>query len=509
MGSKRALLEVDPLCLPVGMRVGSWRIQGWRGRGGYGTLYRVERNGREAAGSFALKLAIYAEDKRFEREVWLLSRTRSPYVPRLYDHGVWEHPSGAFPYLVMEWIEGAPLYEWSARRNPSSRQSLGLLAQVAWALNATHAVGGVHRDVKGANVLVRSADGRAFLTDFGAGHYRGAATLTSKLLPPGTPAYRSPEAWGFLEVFRRHPTVHYPASTCDDLFALGVMAYRLVTDEYPPPTDPDEQGAKVWREGGGGPRSPRELNPRVSPELDALIMRLLSAAPVERFKGRAREAAEAMEQAAGSAGPAADEPLFGRESGGRRPRWRDPTVVRLAAEEDAAARAEVEQSVREEQARAKAGLAPMPPPVRAPGWGTELTVAFLGVLLAGLIVALFHHEPREARIAADRESHEDTIVSVGDQAMVAPISTQAPMPAKDGKRTLGEPLPERPLDGQRRPPCNKFGEVSIGGGCWYRVPDIHPPCKEEGKEDGYSWKGACYSPSYPSQQQRQPTSAPP
>jgi hypothetical protein len=81
---------------------------------------------------------------------------------------------------------------------------------VARALEATHAACGVHRDVKGDNVLVRPADGRVFLTDFGAGHYRGAATLTTKLLPPGTPAYRSPEAWGFLRVFRRHPTAHYP-----------------------------------------------------------------------------------------------------------------------------------------------------------------------------------------------------------------------------------------------------------------------------------------------------------
>jgi serine/threonine protein kinase len=152
-------------------------------------------------------------------------------VPRLYAQGVWEPASGAFPFLVMEWVDGEPLYEWAARRNPTERQVLGLVAQVARALEATHAVGGLHRDVKGANVLVRRGDGRAFLTDFGAGHYRGAATLTSKLLPPGTPAYRSPEAWVFLEAFRRHPTIIYPASACDELFALGVMAYRLVTDD--------------------------------------------------------------------------------------------------------------------------------------------------------------------------------------------------------------------------------------------------------------------------------------
>jgi hypothetical protein len=101
----------------------------------------------------------------------------------------------------MQLVDGVPLYEWAARRNPSEAQVAGLLAHVARALEATHGVGGLHRDVKGDNVLVRGADSWAFLTDFGAGHFRGAATLTSKLLPPGTPVYRSPEALAFVRAF--------------------------------------------------------------------------------------------------------------------------------------------------------------------------------------------------------------------------------------------------------------------------------------------------------------------
>src|SRR5687768_15890808 len=198
----------------------------------------------------------------------------------------------------MQLLDGAPLYEWAARRNPSEAQVVKLLAQVARGLEATHAAGGLHRDVKGDNVLVRGADGWAFLTDFGAGHFRGAATLTSKLLPPGTPAYRSPEALAFVRAFRRHPAAHYPASTCDDLFALGVMAYRLVTDVYPPSPQLEEPGSEVWREDGAGPPPVRELNPSVSPELEALISRLLAWAPEERFNGQARLAAEALEQLA-------------------------------------------------------------------------------------------------------------------------------------------------------------------------------------------------------------------
>jgi serine/threonine protein kinase len=206
MAMRQTLQEVDPLSLPVGFRVGPWRVKGWRGRGAYGTLYCVVREGREAEGVFALKMAITPGDERFGREAELLSRVSSPHVPRFREQGVWEHPAGAFPYVVMELVEGEGLYEWAERRNPTSRQVLRLLAQVARALEAAHAAGGVHRDVKGSNVLVRPADGRAFLTDFGAGHYRGADTLTSKLLAPGTPADRSPEAWAFVSAFLRHPT---------------------------------------------------------------------------------------------------------------------------------------------------------------------------------------------------------------------------------------------------------------------------------------------------------------
>ncbi len=506
MGTKRAVQEVDPLSLPEGTRVGRWRVKGFRGRGAYGTLYCVEREGREAEGEFALKLAIHAGDERFGREAELLSRIASPYVPRFQEQGVWEHPSGAFPYVVMEWVEGEALYEWAAKRNPTSRQVLRVLAQVARALEATHAAGGVHRDVKGGNVLVRWTDGRAFLTDFGAGHYRGAATLTSKLLPPGTPAYRSPEAWAFLRAFVRHPTAHYPASACDDLFAFGVMAYRLVTDEYPAPTQPEESGAEVWSEGGPGARPPCELNPRVSPALNALILRLLAIAPVERFEGRAGPVAEALEQAAEGEGPEGDEPLFSWAHE-QQPRLRSPKGARLAEKEDAAARQE--QALREGEAlaRARAGREQAPSQAFAPMWRAEVAVSLLVLVFAGLTVAVLQGRQKMAQSASGTEAQEGGRVAVGDSASTTPAGTSATRLTDDKKRGIGLPLPEQPFPGQLRPPCKRIGEEAIRGGCWHRVADAKPPCKEEGKEDAYVWKGACYWPSFPIG--REPTSNPP
>jgi serine/threonine protein kinase len=192
---KMSTPELGSAWMPAGSRIGPWRVVGCAGRGSFGTVYRVERVEPEDPRPFALKLAHSPKDPRFVREVELLGRIHHGHVPRLHDTGWWTIGSEVhFPYLVMDWVEGAPLYEWAAARRSSSREVLRLLSQVARALEATHAVGGLHRDVKGANVLVRAADSAAVLVDFGAGTFRGAPPLTRQALPPGTPGYRSPEA---------------------------------------------------------------------------------------------------------------------------------------------------------------------------------------------------------------------------------------------------------------------------------------------------------------------------
>jgi serine/threonine protein kinase len=126
---RTATLGEDPAALPVGTVVGPWRVERWGGRGSFGAVYPTVRVGREESGAVALKLAVYPEDPRFDREVKLLSRLRHPGVPRYLGRGFWRHASGAVhPYLAMEWIQSRPLYGWAARRNPTSRQVLRMLA---------------------------------------------------------------------------------------------------------------------------------------------------------------------------------------------------------------------------------------------------------------------------------------------------------------------------------------------------------------------------------------------
>jgi serine/threonine protein kinase len=227
------------------MVVGNWRVEGWAGRGVYGTVYRAVSLHAGPAFPGALKLALHAEDPRFAREVQLLSLFDHPSIPHLLDHGVWQGPGGPLhPFLVMEWVNGVPLYEQARLQPPSTLQVLRWLSQLADALAALEAQQVVHRDVKGGNVLVRRTDGRAMLMDFGTGLYPGAVTLTPSLYFPGTPAYRSPESWLFERQFNTDASARYRATAADDLYALGVTACRLLTGEYPEVGAPvrDEQG---------------------------------------------------------------------------------------------------------------------------------------------------------------------------------------------------------------------------------------------------------------------------
>jgi serine/threonine protein kinase len=513
----------DPAALPAGMQVGEWRVVSWGGRGAYGTVYRVARLGRENEEHFALKLALRPRDERFEREAELLSRIEHPNIPRLESRGVWQHPAGNFPYLVMQWVQGETLYEWAARRNPTSRQVLRVLAQMAWAIEAIAKAGGLHRDVKGDNILVRVSDERAFLTDFGAGVYKGAKTLTVQPLAPGTPNYRSPEAWATQRIFAAHPSYHYPGSVCDELFALGVTAYRLVTDEYPPPTEPEQPGAEVWQRRGPGPRPPRELNPNVSEELNQLIMRLL-ASPERRFKGSAQRAGEALEQAAASPKAEADARLFAWEAvapeawtreerrhaelHGHRLRLRDKASVQRIEQQDAAARAE-------------AARATQPHPRPAPSrnkllrWVPWVVPSLAGI---GLVVRAFgpkgeyaHQPPLEEPAVARAEERDGGTPDGGsagaaEEALTAPSSDPA---VKTSWGRVAAPMPSEPLPGQRRPPCNRNGEVELRGGCWIAQTGMEPPCDgfSPGGQIPYAWGDGCYLPSYPPR--RQPTSDPP
>jgi serine/threonine protein kinase len=439
-----------PALLPPGSLAGPWRVVAWAGRGVYGAVYRAVHAEQEHAGPVALKLALFPSDPRFAREAELLRRVQHSSIPRFEDRGDWKHSSGEIhPYLVMEWIEGMPLYDWVEQYEPSAQQVLRLLAQLARALEALHAQGAVHRDVKGANVLVRLSDNRAFLTDFGTCNYPGTSALTPYDVYPGTPAYQSPEAWMFPLRAGRDRTARYQAGPADDLFALGMTGYRLLTGEYLELNAPTQDEAGTWHLTDSAPSSRLVLNPRVPSQLRALILRMLSVDPEQR--GTAAALAEALELAAESMAPPAMAPQTAEKG----------STEHLLPREGAKPR-------RALVITAAAGLA-----LLTWAWWASHSTPIVSS-------SAFHTE------AVWLGQADGGTAGLGEAVPASP----AVSPDSSDEQTLAEdPLPE-PLPGQLRLDANGHcphkRQVALNGACW--VPE---DCSVFG---GQMYKGRCYVP---------------
>jgi serine/threonine protein kinase len=448
-------------------------------------VYRAVRVGQEHLGPAALKLSLLPWNARFTREAQLLARLSHPGIPRLLDQGALLHPTGAeFAFLVMEWVEGMPLYAWAEQHSPTGQQVCRVLAGLARTLEALHASGAVHRDVKGDNVLVQLSDRLPVLLDFGSGHFQGAPRLTWQSLAPFTPEYLSPQACLFDIRLARNRNSYYPPSAADDLYALGVTAYRLVMGQYPPAMDArqDEEGS--WHVSSPDPRPLLERNPRVAPPLREVVLQLLSEVPEAR--GTAAQVAQALEAMADERVPQRPaQPLPVAEV--------PPPNVQAPASESERPR-------------------PVRPSSRAWAWAPWVALAALGVcalllwnvpsapvppgrVSSGPLAPLASHAP-DAGTAAVGEA--------------TPPKHQAPAkPPAEKKPVAQQPLPE-PRPGQARPDqkgrCPGPRQVSINGGCWLHYSSM--PTEECVENGGVLFKDKCYTPAHAPPKKAQPTSTP-
>lgn len=272
-------LQVSPRALAPGTQVQEWRILEPLGGGGFVATYRVESLHRPGQ-FFALKLA---REPRDERELALLMTSAiHPHVVRLHAYGRWPHPETGHLYFVMDLVPGLPLHIWAKRRNPTLRVVVEKLATVALALEHLHAEGVLHRDVKPEHILVREPDGRPILIDFGLGWYPAAESLTPQGLAPGTPHLRSPEEVAFWRKHGGKSGARYACKPTDDVYALGVSAYRVLTGHwpFPPHLAWEELSAAIE---GLAPPAPSVINRRLPAALNDVILRMMAKRVRDRF----------------------------------------------------------------------------------------------------------------------------------------------------------------------------------------------------------------------------------
>ena len=257
---------------------GTYRLERELGGGGMSRVFLAEETalGRKVVIKvLPPDMAVSVNQDRFRREMQVVARLQHPHVVPLLNAGL----AGELLWYSMPFVEGESL---RARIERSGElpvaEAARLLREVAEALDHAHTHGVVHRDIKPDNVLL--SGGHAMVTDFGvakAVSESGAAgALTSVGFALGTPSYMAPE----------QATADPHTDERADLYALGAMAYEMLTGQ-PPFTGPSPQAVLAMHI-TKAPALVSEVRPAIPPVLSAVVMRCLEKRPADRFQ-RARE----------------------------------------------------------------------------------------------------------------------------------------------------------------------------------------------------------------------------
>jgi hypothetical protein len=260
--------------LSAGELFAGYRIERSLGRGGMGVLYLAIEPGLERRVALKLIAPEAAADevfaRRFAEESRIAASIEHPNVVPIYAAG----EEGGVPFIAMRYVSGADLGRRLAREGRLEPEAAAaLIAQIGNGLDAIHAAGLVHRDVKPANVLLAggAAGEHAYITDFGVA--RNVATesgLTQTGRFVGTLDYVAPEQISGGGVDARA-----------DIYALGCLLFKLLTGDVPYPRD--SEAARLYAHLNEPPPAPSLHASGVPMALDDVAIRAMSKQPEDRY----------------------------------------------------------------------------------------------------------------------------------------------------------------------------------------------------------------------------------
>ncbi|MET9799734.1 protein kinase [Streptomyces sp. NPDC006368] len=218
--------------------------------------------------------------ERFRREAQAVAKLQHTNIVSVFDTGEDDLGGALMPYIVMEYVEGRPLgsvlqadiQQYGAM--PADK-ALKVTADVLAALETSHEMGLVHRDIKPGNVMMTKR-GIVKVMDFGIARamQSGVTSMTQTGMVVGTPQYLSPEQ-----------ALGRGVDARSDLYSVGIMLFQLLTGRIP--FDADSPLAIAYAHVQEEPVAPSSINRSVTPAMDALVARALKKNPNERFPSAA------------------------------------------------------------------------------------------------------------------------------------------------------------------------------------------------------------------------------
>jgi len=254
----------------TGKAWGRFQIIEERGRGGMAVVYKAYDTILQRTVALKVLQPLLAANEeftqRFRREAITAANLRHPNIVIIYDVGAHEN----YQYIVMEYLEGSTLQlEIQQQGALPCPKTMGILRQLATALDYAHEQGLVHRDVKPANVMI-GANNHVTLTDFGLVKAARSSRITGEGAALGTLKYMSPEQ-----------AVGKDLDSRSDVYSLGVVVYEMLIGEAPFTGATPYQILHNLIYKPPPPLSHR--NPQLSPKMEQVVLRALAKEPDKRF----------------------------------------------------------------------------------------------------------------------------------------------------------------------------------------------------------------------------------